>query len=174
MVDISYYYASGYGFPLNRVTMGSAVLDMIDHLDSNGTVNVVASFAHSNTMKTFITAMGIAQDSMTLRADNYEHQKNRKWKTSLLTPFGGNIVAIRYKCHRPMKQDKVRFFINEERLDMDWCPEGLCDLADVKDKYDFFRGDTLYSSVCSSASSLTSASSVVLLLAFVLIIFHRK
>ena len=54
-------------------------------------------FAHSTTLQLFLTTMEIAKDSVPLKASNYESMRNRKWRTSHLTPFAANLAAIFYK-----------------------------------------------------------------------------
>jgi multiple inositol-polyphosphate phosphatase/2,3-bisphosphoglycerate 3-phosphatase len=54
-------------------------------------------FSHDTDMQLFFTSLGVAKDKIPLTHLNYELMAERKWRTSLLTPFGSNFVAIFFK-----------------------------------------------------------------------------
>jgi multiple inositol-polyphosphate phosphatase/2,3-bisphosphoglycerate 3-phosphatase len=54
-------------------------------------------FSHDTMLQLFFTSLGIARDNEPLTHSNYQKMKNRQWKTSLVTPFGGNFAAVFFK-----------------------------------------------------------------------------
>jgi multiple inositol-polyphosphate phosphatase/2,3-bisphosphoglycerate 3-phosphatase len=54
-------------------------------------------FSHDTDMQLFFTALGFANDSVPPTHSNYESMGGRKWRTSLLTPFASNFVAVFFK-----------------------------------------------------------------------------
>jgi multiple inositol-polyphosphate phosphatase/2,3-bisphosphoglycerate 3-phosphatase len=54
-------------------------------------------FSHDTDIQLFFTSLGIGKDKIPLTHDTYEIMANRNWRTSLLTPFGSNFVAIFFK-----------------------------------------------------------------------------
>lgn len=54
-------------------------------------------FTHSTPFEAFLTALGIAQDAVPLRADNYYQQTQRQWRTSTLSPFAANLAVVLYR-----------------------------------------------------------------------------
>jgi multiple inositol-polyphosphate phosphatase/2,3-bisphosphoglycerate 3-phosphatase len=54
-------------------------------------------FSHDTDMQLFFTSLGMAKDSENLTHSNYRSMENRKWRTSLLTPFAANFAAVFFK-----------------------------------------------------------------------------
>lgn len=61
------------------------------------TQKVTIYFTHSTPYEAFLTALGIAQDAVPLRADNYYQQTQRQWRTSTLSPFAANLAVVLYR-----------------------------------------------------------------------------
>lgn len=95
--DIKYYYKQGYGYELNSNIACTVVQDMLQHMGSDKNPSTVAYFAHSSTIQLFLTALGVAKDLNSVRADNFEQMKYRHWKTSKIGPFTANIAAVKYE-----------------------------------------------------------------------------
>lgn len=160
---------AGYRLDVNTRLMGTAVVDMLTHLESIDTPILMAYFGRSNTLKTFMTSMGIARNDVELRADNYADMTNREWRVSELWPFASNIAAIKYECVD--KEDKVMFFMNEKRFGFKGCENGFCKLADLKEKYKHFYGDEnqrIVNEMCASAAKNIFSNSFVKLVIFVI------
>ena len=82
-----------------------------------------------------------------MRSDNFERMTDRKWRTSQIGPFGGNVGFVLQKCED--KDYKVGLFVNEVLTAIpgcrdDWCPlarlaalyphSEQCNFADICDK----------------------------------------
>lgn len=163
--DLKYYYKSGYGTKLNEKISCRAMSDMLKHMEvKNSGPQVVAYFTHSSAIQLFLTAMGVLRDSTELRADNFQQQQRRQWRTSKLGPFTANIAVIRYDCPEDIEKQKIMFFLNEKPLDIEWCRVGLCDYKDVLEKYSQYLNADCAQKYCGeSAGNQVTISWVVLL-----------
>ena len=95
--DLKYYYKASYGNPENENIMCATVQDMVRNLESTTNPKVVAYFAHASGIQLLLTALGVAKDKATLRADNYELMKSRVFRTSELSPFAANLAVVKYE-----------------------------------------------------------------------------
>lgn len=152
--DLKKYYKMSYGQDLNRNVSCSAVQDLLHHLDDNNGPKTVAYFTHSAAIVLLLTALRIAHDMDTLRADNFHDMQQRQFRISALTPFAANFMAIKYDCPNEPITEKVAFFLNEKPVHLDWCDEsGLCNLSDVKEQYGDYMNMDCESSYCVRAAT---------------------
>ncbi|XP_020812224.1 multiple inositol polyphosphate phosphatase 1 [Drosophila serrata] len=133
--DLKYYWGSGYGFPETGRLNCRLVQDLLTHLSNPVSPHVVAHFGHSTGLLTLLTALGMRKDDIPLRADNSDSMSSRRWKSSLIDPFAGNFVAVKYDCPAELDREKVVFFLNQDAVQLDWCSVGLCKWSDVLEKY---------------------------------------
>lgn len=110
-----------------------------------------------------LTALRMARDSDTLRAENYYSMQHRSWRVSDLTPFASNIMAIRYNCPNEVEHEKVMFFLNEKPVHFKWCKVGLCNWSDVKDQYKEYLNVDCQDYYCSSSAEMARYSSILVL-----------
>lgn len=128
--DLTGFYEFGYGSEINRNIQCSSIRDMVSHLEFSVDPRVTVYFGQSSSLLLHLTAMGAFQDEKQLTAKSFFKQTERKWSTSKMSPFGGNLAAVRYSTKQ------VKFFLNEELIYLDWCrDDGVCQLADVRQKY---------------------------------------
>ncbi|XP_066585295.1 multiple inositol polyphosphate phosphatase 1-like [Prorops nasuta] len=171
--DLFYYYEFGYGREINKRLGCPLVKDLFSHFSKlqmsmqNDEPKGIFYFAHSATLQTFLAAMEIARDSKPLKASNYNEQENRKWRTSLITPFASNFVAVYHKCKSP-SSDRVAFYLAEKPLTYEGCNEGICDWNHLQKKLGSFAFnctmDFCQDSYFSGSFTSKSAISLVLLL----------
>lgn len=95
--DLKYYYKAGYGYDLNEKLMCSTVQDLLQFIQRNDSRKVFAYFGHASGIQLLVTALGFGRDRQTLRADNYFEMSNRKWRTSVLSPFASNLAVVSYE-----------------------------------------------------------------------------
>lgn len=137
--DLINYYEYGYGSDINRRIHCSTVRDMVSHLEFTLDPSVTVYFGHAPSLLLHLTAMGVSHDGNKLTARGFEKMSKRKWSTSKMSPFAGNLVAVRYS------KKQVKFFLNEELIYFDWCTDGKCDLSAVRKKYKELNDcDTIY------------------------------
>lgn len=155
--DLESYQNFGYGHPMNSRLQCEAVKDMLKHMESSGLPKAVMYFAHSATIRLFLTAMGFGNDSKPLTPNDSELSiLNRKFRTSTLAPFASNLAAVKYECPREVDKNKVVFFLNEQRLNLSWCDGGVCSFSQVKKAYKLFASADCSKTYCSNASRVTS------------------
>lgn len=140
--DLNYFYKSSYGSEINKHIQCYTVNDMLKRLAIDDYPNVTAYFTHSAALQLFLTAMGILKDDEPLKAENYDDVFDRKWKTSEISPFAGNIAIVKYNCSN---DTKIKLFLNEKLLKLDWCEaNGVCDWVDFEKRYGDFDCEHLY------------------------------
>lgn len=154
--DLAYYYESGYGNSINPKIHCEAVKDMLRHLQSNDLPKAIAYFSHASSIQLLLTALGAAKDFDALTADNYVNMMRRQFKTSLLSPFASNLVAVKYECAQDVERNKVMFFLNEKPVDFGWCKVGLCDWSNVQEKYKNFINADCANYFCTSTGYSTN------------------
>jgi len=59
--------------------------------------DAVFYFSHDTDLQLFFTSLEVGKDDIDITHSNYESMADRNWRSSLLTPFGGNFVAIFFK-----------------------------------------------------------------------------
>lgn len=137
--DLIYFYKSSHGSKLNRNIMCAAIKDMLNHLNSDVGPPTTVYFSHSAALQLFLTGLDAMRDDINLKGDNFAEASMRKWRTSRISPFAGNIAIVRYKC---TERDRVKFFLNEKPLQFDWCQmDGACNSQDVTAKYAFYANE---------------------------------
>lgn len=95
--DLKYYVKSGFGSAINSKVMCAATQDMLRFIGSDTNPKVTAYFTHSAAIQLFLTALNYGKDDQPLRADNFEQMKNRRFRTSNLSPFASNIAVVKYE-----------------------------------------------------------------------------
>lgn len=136
--DLEAFYRKSFGRDVNKRIECELVKELLTHLSTYDLPKVSAYFAHSSTFILFLTAMGVPKDVDHLGSDNYLEMRNRNFKTSELSPFGANLVIANYDCPLEVEREKVRFYLNEKILSLDFCENDLCNLSDVMKRYDFY------------------------------------
>ncbi|PSN48762.1 hypothetical protein C0J52_05187 [Blattella germanica] len=146
--DLKYYYNTGYGIAMNKDVACPPVKDFLDRFSNieNGEQQPggVLYFTHASMLQLVLTPLGIAEDSEHLTHSNFEQMRNRKWRTSFITPFATNLAVVFFRCEDDSY--KVQFYLGEHLLNFEGCNEGLCDWSYIKDKFgsisqDCFGGD---------------------------------
>ncbi|XP_025191415.1 multiple inositol polyphosphate phosphatase 1-like [Melanaphis sacchari] len=126
--DLKYYYSNGYGDPYNERLGCPIIKDLMNNFKNKSQTQLgpkgVFYFGHSSNVLSAIVRLGFARDTLFLLSSNFNEMRDRKWKTSYLSPFASNIMAVLYECNGVKK---VTFFINEipmivERYGCTLCP----------------------------------------------------
>lgn len=133
--DLRKFYESGYGRSGNPRLVCALVNDLFDHLDSKDDPKAIAYFTHSSSLLLLLTSLGVFNDTTPLRADNYQSLSDRQWRLSKIAPFASNFAAVKYDCPNDIETEKVKFFINEEPINFEWCNDGVCEWNAVKEHY---------------------------------------
>lgn len=75
------------------------------------------------------TSLGAFRDRAPLTGDNYHGAltQARRWRTSYLAPYSGNMAAVLYRCGSgEPSRHQVLLMWGEQPLQLDGCRVGLC------------------------------------------------
>lgn len=81
------------------------------------------NFGHTDTILPVYTAFRLFKDSQNLVADNFDINKNRKFRASSIDPFSANFGVALYKCD---SEYVVKLFVNEELIINPACNNTIC------------------------------------------------
>ncbi|KAK9508624.1 hypothetical protein O3M35_006145 [Rhynocoris fuscipes] len=161
--DLYYYYRSGYGNP-NAARLGChLVQDLIYKFDNmtnrNGTIDVPPIslfFTHSVMLRAVLTRLGIAKDIMPPTHINFNPSTTtrRQWRTSIISPFAGNLAVVLYRCQN--SKYKVMFYLNEQIIDYAGCKVGLCDWSYIYNSF----AELVNPSICNLDFCYQTGSSI--------------
>lgn len=150
--------------------------DMVTHLSTDTSPNVVAYFGHIDNIHAQLTAMGAFKDAVPLRSDNFDTMAGRKWKTSEICPFSSNVAAVKYHCPNDAEEKyKVKFFLNQKTLNLDWCgADGVCKLSEVMKQYSVFTNGDCDQIFCSKSVRLGNHFMFSFILIFIVTLIFTK
>ncbi|XP_038210399.1 multiple inositol polyphosphate phosphatase 1-like [Zerene cesonia] len=138
--DLRHYYRNGFGNQLN-VLMGEIVISDLYkkfiHAKDNRGVKIVAYFSHATMLDMVVSALGVFNDKMPLTGTF--RNVNRKWRSSKVSAFAANLIAVLYRCGNVYK---VGFYLNEELL-TSMCDNGICSWQEFENKLIPFLNVTL-------------------------------
>uniref|UniRef100_A0A6B2L4L5 Multiple inositol polyphosphate phosphatase 1 n=1 Tax=Arcella intermedia TaxID=1963864 RepID=A0A6B2L4L5_9EUKA len=111
--DLSDYYIKGYGYPINYQISCPLLVDFwtsIQNAIKPGNIEKAKlRFAHAETVLPFASLLGLFKDDFTLKWDS-PNLSQRKWRTSIVSPFAANIGVGLYDCSGTYK---LQIFHNE-------------------------------------------------------------
>jgi len=90
-------------------------------------------FGHSSNVFSAIVRLGFARDTTPLLSSNFNSMRGRKWKSSYLSPFASNLMAVLYDCHG---EKKVTFFLNEVPMTVEKYGCTLCPWKLIENMFD--------------------------------------
>ncbi|CAH2107245.1 unnamed protein product [Euphydryas editha] len=125
--DLKHYYANGYGTPVNkvfgRVPLGDLVECFAKAKKGEGK-KITAYVTHATMLDQIYTALGLFKDEKPLTGAKMDRE--RKWRTSKISVFSANLVAVLSRCDKEGLEDyNVVFYLNEEPI-RSICEEGVC------------------------------------------------
>ncbi|XP_034832258.1 multiple inositol polyphosphate phosphatase 1-like [Maniola hyperantus] len=131
--DIVHYFRNGYGKSLNALTGAVGLKDLYEKFQNasqTGQKSFTAYFTHDTMVDMIYTAMGLYKDDPKL--SGLERVKDRKWRTSFLTPFAANFVAVLYR---------IQFLVNEREMHL--CTNRVCSWGEFRTTFKRFSNATL-------------------------------
>lgn len=169
--DIESYYKAGHGYEGNSRVPCKTVADMLDHLgnESNASPKVIAYFVPATTIQLFLTALGAFNETRQLSSGNFEGMRDRKWKTSEISPFASNLAVVKYRCSND--EDKVKFLLNQKPLELDWCADNFCKLDVVNEKYKLFKEVDCENYYCSGEVKIVYGAFTVVVNLFLIYLY---
>lgn len=166
--DLETYYKYGYGNEINQKIGCTSVKNMIEffnnHTDKDGPQQprAIIQLTEAPSLLMALSALGVHRDAIPLTGDNYHTNpvQARKWSTSTMAPFAGNIAAVLYRCtpngnFQVKEEYQVLLMENEKPMYIEGCRVGLCDWSFLKKKYEELINQCDLS-VCNSGQKLNS------------------
>ena len=101
--DLKLYWDRSYGRKINYKMACPLYVEITDTFESflkQGKPHGIFRFAHTGTLIPLLTMLGLYNDSVPPRADNFNQQANRTFRVSELVPMSGNVAFVLYKCKR--------------------------------------------------------------------------
>lgn len=157
--DIKYYWEDSYPHDITVEQTCELVKDIWQHLknskEGNGKRKIVGRWAHSATVNTLYTRLGLYKDKQQLLHNNYDQQKARKWRTTLHTPMSSSIAFVLLQC----KDDfTVQTFHMEKLIKLDGiCAEKDCKWSEIEEKFKPISDNCNFDEICK-VSGKNSAS----------------
>ncbi len=149
--ELKTFYVSGYGNRLNYDQACVVAEDILQHFDSvvndNDKTKGVFYFSHSGALlklATYLRLMNISQDEFP-RHDNYD--PDRRWRASIVDPFGSNIGLVLLQCEDNQSDEavfKVALYLNEHLIPIPGCEsdqDELCSYEAFKDLIASYNND---------------------------------
>ena len=127
--DLENYYEHSYGNKLNRNIECTLLSDIIKNLRDfsmgKSEFRGVFRFTSSGTLVSLLTILGLFNDSVPLRADNYIQQNRRQFMVSNMVPMSANVAVVLYSCNSTEKagklEHKLQVLVNEKPVALNRC-----------------------------------------------------
>ncbi|CAK1579913.1 unnamed protein product [Parnassius mnemosyne] len=152
--DVRHYYRNGYGSWVNLNLGGPVLKDLYENFEAavNGSGrNVVSYFTHDTMLEMTFCALGLFKDDAPIRGA--ERNPDRLWKTSFISSFSVNLIAVLNSCQESGSQTyRVQFFINERETEL--CPTTGCTWRQFQDYFHKFTTTNL--DFCSIDNSIVN------------------
>jgi len=101
--DLKLYWERSYGRKINYKMACPLYVEITDTFESflkQGKPHGIFRFAHTGTVIPLLTMLGLYNDSVPPRADNFNQQANRTFRVSDVVPMSANVALVLYKCKR--------------------------------------------------------------------------
>ena len=99
--DLKLYWDRSYGRKINykmACPLYVEITDTFENFLKQGKPHGIFRFAHTGTVIPLLTMLGLYNDSVPPRADNFNQQTNRTFRVSDVVPMSGNVAFVLYKC----------------------------------------------------------------------------
>ncbi|XP_052758192.1 multiple inositol polyphosphate phosphatase 1-like [Galleria mellonella] len=157
--DVWHYYRNGYGSWVNVRLGGPVLKDMFDNFEAvvqGGGRKIVSYFTHDTMLEMTFSALGLYKDDFVL--EGIRRQPNRKWRTSYISSFSVNIIAVLNRCHESDGQSyRVQLFVNEDETEL--CPPEGCTWEEFERKFASYTSSLDFCSLDYANPNLASLSS---------------
>lgn len=156
--DIKQYWINAYGYkvnyqqscPIMKDLLHSILTSVEAHRGGKNYTKGHFMFGHGETLAPVYSDLGLFKDTKPLKAENFQAQHHRKFRSSYILPFAANIAIVTYHCVPQegiyiqrnendifMEQATeyiVQIYLNERLLDIPGCGTS-CPMNDFLNKY---------------------------------------
>ncbi|KAJ8732803.1 hypothetical protein PYW07_015402 [Mythimna separata] len=144
--DLRHYYRNAYGVSQYSKIFGQMPLaDLMRKFEEakNGKgKKIVSYFTHATMMDMILVVLNLYKDANPLVGAHRD--MNRKWRTTFLSTFASNMIAVLNKCSKYGQNEyyNVAFYWNEKPL-LDLCNRGVCSWQEFEDLFKPFLNATI-------------------------------
>lgn len=99
--DLKLYWDRSYGRKINykmACPLYAEITDSFERFLPQGKPHGIFRFAHTGTVIPLFTMLGLYNDSVPPRADNFDQQANRAFRISDVVPMSANVAFVLYNC----------------------------------------------------------------------------
>lgn len=172
--DLKLYWERSYGRKINyemACPLYKEITDSFERFFKNGKFHGVFRFAHTGTVTPLLTMLGLYNDSVPPRADNFDQQSNRKLRFSRVVPMSANVAFVLYDCSEKNTSDvneadcvgqcgannmafnsskmKVQLLVNEVAVPIPACNgEIFCSVEQFLSYYSYIRENCNIKAIC--------------------------
>ncbi|XP_054282249.1 multiple inositol polyphosphate phosphatase 1-like [Macrosteles quadrilineatus] len=178
--DVKYFYKSGPGKPMNMRLACPLVKDLytrfsaVEEEPRGNHPAAVFYFSHATMVDMVSARLGLTDDSLPLTADNFPDQMYRKFRTSNIIPFTGNVLAVLYNCARGESLQTI-FYQAEDIVRYPGCSVGLCEWNYIKQRFSSFTQEPscVDDSYCFTKGGAATVTSNIGLLVAIVVLAYR-
>ncbi|XP_031554407.1 multiple inositol polyphosphate phosphatase 1-like [Actinia tenebrosa] len=162
--DINQYYRHSYGNEISYRTNCPLLADITHSLKAFVTQNQsypygIFRFTHIGTMTALQSILGMYNDSVQLKANNFAEQRDRTFRISRNVPMSANMAFVLYKCEKKPNH-MVQLLINERPAVLPCCGNGsLCSFQTFLSCYEPISNNCDFDKMCQFPTPTVSASS---------------
>ncbi|KAJ8731978.1 hypothetical protein PYW08_014708 [Mythimna loreyi] len=145
--DLRHYYRNGYGVSQYSKRFGQLpladLLRKFEQVKNGKGKKIVSYFTHATMMDMILVVLNLYKDTKPLMGAHKDI--NRKWRTSFLSTFTSNMIAVLNRCSNPGHDEyfyNVAFYWNEKPL-LDLCNKGVCSWQEFEDIFKPFLNATI-------------------------------
>ena len=166
LYDIKNYWKRGYGYRINYEmsclllrNLTESIENVIQSLNTSDLyTKAVFHFSHAETIIPLMCLMELFKHAEPLLANNYQHQKNRLFKTSNMAPFSGNIAVVLFSCKTHAAKTKsfyVQVLANEIPIALPCCnAKELCPIDQFRACFENITKYCDFSKLCNNQTPL--------------------
>lgn len=111
-------------------------------------------FTHSGMMLKFYSRLGLFKDQSPLQASSYSTQGQRKWKTSDIDPFAGNIAFVLFNCSSSRAQEfRVGTYVQQKEVILPNCTSFLCPFENFEATFGEVADTCNLANICRGSNS---------------------
>jgi multiple inositol-polyphosphate phosphatase/2,3-bisphosphoglycerate 3-phosphatase len=161
--DINQYYRHSYGNEISYKTNCPLVADIIDSLKAFVTKNLsypygIFRFTHIGTMTALQSILGMYNDSVHLKANNFADNSNRMFRTSKNVPMAANMAFVLYKCDKEPNY-MIQILMNERPAVLPCCNNSsLCSFKTFMSCYEAIGKNCDFDAMCRFPTPKVSSS----------------
>lgn len=115
--DLKLYWDRSYGRKINykmACPLYEEITGSFESFLKQRKPHGIFRFAHTGTVIPLLTMLGLYNDSVPPRADNFGQQANRTFRISDVVPMSANVAFVLYKCKREGEKIKTDADIKEK------------------------------------------------------------